>query len=149
MKNQLSREEEDFRKKARNYLVCFMDNCPLHEQCLRWLVGQYADPTLISYNAINPHNPKMGGEQCEMFRKKQRAIMKRGLTHLYDDMPGRMEHRIRALLILLWGHKKYYEVRKGERLITPEMQNDVEDSCRHHGWTGPFIYDGEEEDWLW
>ena len=149
MKNQLSREEKAFRKKVNNYLVCFMDNCLMHEQCLRWLVGQYVDTSLPSYNAINPHNPKMGGEHCEMFRKKQRVIMKRGLTHLYEEMPGLMESRIRHLLIQLWGHKKYYEVRKGERLITPEMQEDVEDACRHHGWTGPIIYDGEEENWLW
>ena len=149
MKNKQSLEEKAFRKKINNYLVCFIDNCPMHDQCLRWLVGQYADTTLPSYNAINPHNPQMGGEQCEMFRKKQRIVMKRGLTHLYDEMPGRMEQHIRALLIQLWGHKKYYEVRKGERLITPQMQEDVEDACRHHGWMGPIIYDGEQEDWLW
>ena len=28
-------------------------------------------------------------------------------------------------------------------------QEDVEDACRHHGWTGPINYDGEQEDWLW
>ncbi|MBQ7554287.1 MAG: hypothetical protein IJT46_08050 [Bacteroidaceae bacterium] len=84
-----------------------------------------------------------------MFRKNQRVVMKRGLTHLYLDMPGRVEYRVRQLLILMCGRKQYFEVRKGERLITPEMQEDVQDACRHHGWTGPIVYDGEVEDWLW
>ena len=84
-----------------------------------------------------------------MFRKNQRVVMKRGLTHLYDDMPARIEKRIRQLLIQFWGRKKYFETRKGERLITPEMQEDVVDACRHHGWEGPIVFDGEEEDWIW
>ncbi|SEW10438.1 hypothetical protein SAMN04487827_1543 [Prevotella sp. khp7] len=141
--------QEAFREKVSHYLVCFIESCPLREQCLRWLVGQYADTMPLAYNAINPRNPKIGGEECVMFRKEQRVVMKRGLTHLYLEMPGLVEHRVRRMLIGMWGHKKYYEVRKGDRLITPEMQNDVETVCRYHGWKGPIVYDGEEESWLW
>ena len=144
-----SQEEKAFREKAGHYLVCFCDGCILHQQCLRWLVGQYANPQPLAFNAINPRNPNIGGEHCEMFRKNQRVVMKRGLTSLYLDMPGRMEYLIRHLLISWWGRKKYFEARKGERLITPEMQEDVVDACRQHGWTGPIVYDGEEESWWW
>ena len=142
-------QEEAFRKKVDHYLVCFIESCPLHEQCLRWLVGQYADTMPLAYNAINPRNPVIGGEKCEMFRKNQRVKMKRGLKHLYHEMPGYMEHRIRLLRIQMWGRKKYFEIRRGDRLITPEQQEDVVDACHHHGWQGPIVFDGEEEDWLW
>ena len=53
------------------------------------------------------------------------------------------------LLIHIWGRKQYFEMRRGDRLITPEQQQDVVDCCRHHGWTGPIVYDGEVEDWDW
>ena len=142
-------QEEVFREKADHYLVCFIDKCPLREQCLRWLVGQYADTTMLACNAINPRNPKMGGEQCEMFRKNQLVLMKRGMTRLYLDMPGRVEYHIRRLLIQKWGRRQYFEARRGDRLITPDMQDDVLRACRYHGWTGPIVYDGEEEYWLW
>ena len=142
-------QEEVFREKADHYLVCFIDKCPLREQCLRWLVGQYTDTTLLACNAINPRNPKMGGEQCEMFRKNQLVLMKRGMTRLYLDMPGRVEYQIRRLLIQKWGRRQYFEARRGDRLITPDMQDDVLRACRYHGWTGSIIYDGEEEYWLW
>lgn len=142
-------QEEAFRKKANHYMVCFIDTCPLHDQCLRWLTGQYVETTPFAYTAINPRNPKVGGEKCEMFRKNQSIVMKRGLTRLYDEMPGRMEYRIRHLLIQMWGHKKYYEIRKGERLISPDLQEDIEAACRHHGWKGAIVYDGEEESLLW
>lgn len=142
-------EEKAFREKVGNYLVCFGDHCPLHEQCLRWLVGQYVDTSLPAYTAVNPRNPQNGGEHCQEFRKKERVMMKRGLTQLYHEMPGYMEHRIRLLLQMIWGRKRYFEMRKGDRLINPEQQQDVIDACHHHGWTGPIVYDGEIEDWNW
>ena len=142
-------QEEVFRAKANHYLVCFIDKCPLREQCLRWLVGQYADPQPSVCHAVNPRHPKVGSEECEMFRKNQPVLMKRGMTKLYLDMPGRVEFSIRHLLIQMWGRRHYFEARRGDRLITPDMQDDVLRACRHHGWTGPIVYDGEEEYWLW
>lgn len=142
-------QQEAFRRKVNHYNVCLIDHCPLHGQCLHWLVGQYVESSLPMCTSMNPRYPNMGTEQCEFFRKNQRVVMKRGLMHLYHDMPGYMEKGIRRQLISMWGHKKYYEVRKGERLITPDMQEDVVFACRHHGWQGPIIFDGEDADWDW
>ena len=142
-------QEEAFRKKADHYLVCFISSCPLREQCLRWLVGEYADPTLVVQTSVNPHNPEHGHEQCTMFRKKQRVMMKRGFTRMYYDMPGHMEKEIRWALIGAFGHRQYFEMRKGDRLITPERQQRILDTCRRFGWQGPIIYDGEQEEWDW
>ncbi len=142
-------QETAFREKVAHYIVCFIDSCPLREQCLRWLVGQYVETTPYAYTAVNPRHPNTGTEQCELFRKNQRVLMKKGLKHLYHEMPGYKEKRIRWLLISMWGRKKYYEVRKGDRLMTPEMQQDVIDACRHHDWQGPIVFDGEEIDWDW
>lgn len=88
-------------------------------------------------------------QQQEAFRKNQRVVMKRGLTHLYHEMPSYMEKGVRYQLISMWGRKKFYEVRKGDRLITPDMQEDVVFACRHHGWQGPIVFDGEDVDWEW
>jgi hypothetical protein len=142
-------EESAFRQKAGSYLVCFIDSCPLREECLRWLVGQYADTTPMALTAVNPRNPQIGGDGCIMFRRKERAVMKRGFTRLYREMPTYMEQNIRQMLIAIFTRKKYFEMRRGDRLITPEQQQDILDVCRRYGWTGPIAYDGEAEDWLW
>ena len=60
-----------------------------------------------------------------------------------------MEKAIRQDLIMTFGRTQYFEMRKGQRLITPEAQELIADSCRYYGWNGPLVYDGEEEDWLW
>ena len=142
-------QEETFREKAWHYATCFIDHCPLHDQCLRWLVGQHFSPVPFVCTSISPRHPNAGTGQCEMFRSSQRVIMKRGLTRLYLDMPKSMEDNIRRLLIGWWGRKHYYQMRRGDRLITPDQQQDVADACRQSGWNGPIVYDGEQEDWLW
>lgn len=53
--------EEAFRENIHNYLVCFIESCPLNEQCLRWLVGQYADTmpsAQIDAQGQTPHHPR-------------------------------------------------------------------------------------------
>ena len=142
-------QEEAFREKVQHYSVCFIENCPLKEQCLHWLVGQYADPMPFVQTSMNPRNPKIGGENCEKFRPNVRAVMKKGMTRFYLDMPGRVEHNIRQELIWHFGRTQYFEIRKGLRLISPEDQEVIAAVCRSPGWDGPFVYDGEQEDWLW
>ena len=80
-------QEEAFREKEYHYLVCFIDSCPLRDQCLRWLVGQYSDPSRMVYTTVNPRNPQLGGEHCAMFRKNQRVMMKVGLKDSITRCP--------------------------------------------------------------
>ena len=142
--------EEAFRKKASiHYLVCFIDSCPIHAECLRWLVGQHANPDLPSIVAINPRNPQMGNDRCPKFRASGLVTMKTGLKHLYEDMTHRMETAIRNALICQFGRKQYFEMRKGERLITPDDQAQIADICQEYGWNGAIVYDGEEENYDW
>ena len=84
-----------------------------------------------------------------MFRNSERVLMKRGMTKMFIDMPTRMERNIRNQLIGMWGRKRYFEMRRGDRPITPAQQQDITDTCQFYGWTGPIVYDGEEEGWQW
>ena len=142
-------QEEVFRERASHYSKCFIESCPRKEQCLHWLVGQYADPMPFVQKSMNPRNPKIGGENCVKFRPNVRIAMKKGMTHFFLDMPARVEHAIRQDLIMAFGRTQYFEMRKGIRLITPEQQEIIAESCRSYDWNGPQVYDGEEEDWLW
>lgn len=137
------------RQKADHYLVCFNDQCPRREQCLRWLTGCHVAPQLVSTVSVNLRNPQVGSEQCMLYRPKVRVTMKRGLTLFYVNMTSRQEHAIRQELISIYNRKVYYQMRNGHRLITPEQQQEIEQVCRSHGWNGPFLYDGEEEDFAW
>ncbi len=99
----VSEQEEAFRAKADHYIVCFVEHCPLREQCLRWLVGRYADPLLYAVMSINPFYPGVGTQQCSRFRDSRRVMLKYGFTRLYDDMPPRIAKPIRQRLYVCFG----------------------------------------------
>ena len=142
-------EEEVFRVKSDHYIICFIERCPLKEQCLRHIVGQYATTRPLVLPAVSPLNAGYEGEHCTLFRKKERKVMKRGFTNLFYDMPGHLEHAIRHQLIYAFGRRQYYEMRCGKRLIAPEQVAQMIDICRRNGWTAPLVFDGEQEDWAW
>ena len=142
-------EPDIMREKAEHYLVCFIDGCPLHKTCLRWVVGQYANQQTVAYTAINPRNPMMGNDSCPKYREMVRVKMMRGMTQFYHEMPGFMERYIRNSLIAHFGRTRYFQMRKGDKFIYPADQQAIERICRQQGWTGPMVYDGEDEDWQW
>ena len=55
----MKQKEAIFTKKAKHYFVCFADQCPLHETCLRWEVGQYVDADEVAIMSMNPRNRKI------------------------------------------------------------------------------------------
>lgn len=135
--------------KVDHYTICFIDNCPLHRHCLRWMVGRYADTSRDVYLSVNPHNPLMSSDDCPMYRQDIRVVKKKGFTNMYHEMPGYLEKKIRDQLITKLGRKQYFEMRKGQRLITPDQQKLIERVIRANGWEGPINFDSEEDDYLW
>ena len=142
-------EADALRAKAKHYLVCFNNGCGRHAECLRWKVGMYVDDNEMTRIAVNPRCREVQNGECSLFRPCVKTVMKRGLTHFYDGMTSRQEHQVRQLLIARFNRKVYYQMRKGQLLIAPEEQHDIEAVCRQCGWTGPFNYDGEAEDYVW
>ena len=148
-KSNEQREADVLREKANHYLICFLDRCPLRDRCLRYLVGQHASSEPWAHTSINPLHEGVQTAECAMFRPNVRVVKKKGMMHFYHDMPGYMENNIRQALIRLFKRTYYFEMRRGDRLITPEQQQQIEQVCRRHGWQGKLNYDGEEEDWAW
>ena len=129
----MEQEADEFRKKAEHYLVCFNDQCECRERCLRWLVGCQTDPAPVAAMSVNLRHPSLGGDHCELYRPKERVMMKRGLLHFYDNMTGRQEHDIRHQLISIYNRKVYYQMRNGRRLINPAAQQHIAAVCQQLG----------------
>lgn len=89
-------QEEAFRQKVGHYLVCFTDQCPLHDQCLRWLVGQYADtrPLAIwngaSAIALYPSSDAGSISRCEGETVLLPRSSSRTSLRFVDNMVGRV-----------------------------------------------------------
>ena len=146
----MNKLQEIFREKAVNYLVCFNNHCPLHERCLRYDVGQAADPQLRAVSAVHPNYEHAKDGQCDLFRDHTPQRMNVGMKqHFYTDMPAHMAVAIKKRLIALNSRATYYQYHNGRRPITPQMQQYIEQVCREEGWQGPLVFDGETEDYVW
>jgi hypothetical protein len=141
--------EEAYKARDPHYLVCFRDECPLHDSCLRYACGEYVDTRYYFVEAVNPKFPKVATSECPVYRKNETLMMKTGLTKFFEQMTGKQERAIRAHLISHYNRKVYYWLRNGVKPITPEDQQLIEDVCRLHGYNGPFVYDAEHKEWVW
>ena len=132
------------------YTVCYVDNCPLRTQCLRWQVGQHLPNTHSTYNCVNPHFEGVATDNCPMYRSDQKARFAKGMLHIFNsDMPRRVESAVRYGVIGLTNRTYYFEYRNGSRLIPPALQENIRKLFRENGWTEEVQFDGYVEDYDW
>lgn len=132
-----------------DYLMCILKECPLCSRCLRYIAGTQQSNDLHVLSVLNPRYNDAATENCRWYRSNEKVMMKRGMTNFFHDMPGHMERSIRNQLIQLFGRTTYFNMRRGDRLITPSEQKQIAKVCRQNGWQGELNYDGETEDVQW
>ena len=142
-------EKEVFSHKAPNYLLCFINECPRRATCLRWLVGQELQSNDYNILSVNPMHPEVKANKCALYREKKHVRYAKGMMHFYDEMTRSQEVGIKHRLIVHYGRRQYYEYRRGERLISPEMQAFIGQVCKEHGYMKEPHYDGWQDDYAW
>lgn len=142
-------EKDIFTEHSKNYLLCFNDHCPRREQCLRWILKDYVPDDLLIVNAINPGYKNIGADRCSEFKSSEKRRMAIGMTKFYDEMPRKTEQSIRHALELHFGHTMYYLYRRGDRPITPAMQEEIRKICKKNHWEKEPVYDGFREEYEW
>lgn len=142
-------EKEIFSHKAPNYLLCFINECPRRATCLRWLVGQELQSNDYNILSVNPMHPEVKANKCALYREKKHVRYAKGMMHFYDEMTRSQEVGIKHRLIVHYGRRQYYEYRRGERLISLEMQEFIGQVCKEHGYMKEPHYDGWQDDYAW
>ena len=142
-------EKEVFSHKAPNYLLCFINECPRRATCLRWLVGQELQSNDYNILSVNPMHPEVKANKCALYREKKHVRYAKGMMHFYDEMTRSQEVGIKHRLIVHYGRRQYYEYRRGERLISLEMQEFIGQVCKEHGYMKEPHYDGWQDDYAW
>ena len=137
-------------KAKEGYTVCYVDECPLHTQCLRWQVGQHVPHTYSSYRCVNPHFKGVATTECPMYRNDQKVRFAKGMLRTFtSDMPKRLEPAVRQGVISLSNRTYYFEYRNGSRLIPPALQEDIRKLFRDNKWKEEVTFDSYVEDYDW
>lgn len=144
-------EKELLIQKAKEgYTICCIESCPLHNHCLRWLVGQHVPNTASTYRCVNPNYEGVATSNCPICRNDQKVCFAKGMQHIFtDDMPKRVESAVRYGIIGLTNRTYYFEYRNGSRLIPPALQEAIRNLFRENGWTDEVKFDGYVEDYDW
>ena len=138
------------KKAEEGYTVCYVDECPLRNQCLRWQVGPHVPNTHSTYRCVNPHFEGVASTECPMYRSDQKVRFARGMLHIFTgDMPKRVEPAVRYGIIGLTNRTYYFEYRNGSRLIPPALQEKIRKLFRDNGWIDEVKFDGYVEDYDW
>ena len=117
-------EQEIFRAKAKDgYTVCFAEQCPMKERCLRYLVGQQMSDTRSTYHCVNPSYQDVATEQCQLYRNSEKVKFAKGMKNIFNaEMPRKVEPFVRQRLIGKHCRTYYFEYRRGARLMPPAVQ---------------------------
>ena len=142
--------EEQLREKAKHYLVCYVDQCPLHDSCLHWKLGPYSDPEERIIECQNPMYKHATDGQCANYRNDALLRMPLGMKKaFYHDMPHHMERSIKHALIEHYGRTGYYRYHSALRPISPDVLTVIQSVCQRFGWSQPLRFDDEVEDYVW
>jgi len=129
--------------------VCYNNQCPRREQCLRWLANGHANEKPLVLSVVNIQNAEVNSGNCPLFAADKTVTVWRGMTRFYHDMPHHTELAIKEHLIRNLTRTRYYKLRKGELPINATLRADIERVCRQHGWTEPLVFDSTGEEYLW
>ena len=148
MSNQtLSYEQSLLRERSRHYLLCYNATGPRKDNCLHWLVGQWASDDTLYATVVNPYRKDVVDGTCADFRSDAKVTMARGLLNFYENIPEGMAKAIRKAMIQTFTKTKYFKFRKGTAPITPADRSEIAAICRSCGWNEPPVFDSYYEEY--
>lgn len=135
--------------KIANYLVCLNKKCKNKDGCLRHLALQYNDKKHHFLKVINPLCYPHTNEVCPFFRSATKVHIAWGMKQLYDDMPAKIAHAIKAKLSVRIPNTTYYRYRNQILPINPDLQEFIRKTCLSCGWDGEVKFDRYSEGYDW
>ena len=123
---------------------CFNSECARKASCFRFIAAKFKDPNKKRGNAIFPDALKDG--KCA-FHLQPRIIQAAwGLSHLYDEVRHEdIAAMRRKATTLLGGKTSYYRYHRGEKKLSPEMQQSVYNLFEKNGYSKPTFDHFKEE----
>ena len=107
------------------WALCPGYDCPRKEGCLRHLACTQAPAEVKKWRCVLPNVLDNG--ECEFFREAEKVMMAKGLNAIYNNVSSKQARSsIRKHLTDFLGSKgTYYRYKDGERLINPNLQQEI------------------------
>ena len=137
-------DEFDFSDVPSWYVLCTNNQCPLRNDCLRFMAGLHALENMEIATSVMPKTLKEG--KCRWYDKKTVVVYAAGFSRLYDRVM-KMDYTSmrKAITSYLHGTRLYYEYKRGERPLSPEQQQWIRDYVKNCGYNWKVEFDSYYE----
>lgn len=132
-----------------NYALCLKRECPKASTCLRQLAEQDISDSVERWMIISPKYQVTLEGECPHYRPDVKVIYAKGFTRLLDNLPYAQMKSVISRLRNLFSERTYYRVRKGERLLSPAEQKEIQRILVRCGISEPPKFDAYVEDYAW
>lgn len=115
----------DYEKIPDRWAVCPNQTCKWADTCLRQQACRQMSARIKKWTSILPN--AVGEGDCRFFLKYEKVTMAKGITSIYKNVEDRYARtNIRKTLTAYLGSKgTYYRYKDGERLINPQLQQEI------------------------
>lgn len=143
------KKEIDFSKMPSMYSVCWHQNCPLKDNCLRSLATGHLSSDQHYVQSINLNLTKPETGKCSFQRPVQFVRYAYGLKHIYDNVPHSKYDGIYSRIHYALKNSTYYDYYNERKPIPPHHQEYIQRVFRENGITEPVEFRRYEEAVEW
>lgn len=133
-----------------DYKLCLKDDCPLAEECLRHLAVKALPESKNSVSVILPGKCTADENGAyPYYRSHVKVRYARGFSRVLATFPVNVLEAFRDRLISIYPRNKYFKMRRGGLLLTPQEQELIVRTAQAKGFQGKFTFDNYEEHYRW
>ena len=131
----------NFRDVPSDYSLCFNEQCPKRDDCIRYLAGQHVPDTMMNGPAVYPN--AVSDNICPYFKQTRIIHGAWGFRNLYKGVAKQDVQVLKAKIVnYLGGPVACYDYMHGEKLLTPEQQETIQGFFNEMGYTQSIVFEG-------
>lgn len=143
------KEEHNLTHVPHDYPICLNHECPKASTCLRQIVEREVPDSVEYLVIINPkHQSTLEGD-CPYYRSNAKVRYAKGFIELLESLPHKQMQSVIVAIIGRFSQRTYYRMRKGERLLSPAEQQELQNIFKECRVTHVLEFDAYVEDYLW
>ena len=132
-----------------DYTFCLKHDCSKADTCLRQLAYQVYPDTMNYCRMVNPKRLENIEEECPFYKSDEKVDFAQGFLNILGDIPGKLSGKVFNAATIHFGRRTYYRMRKGERLMTPDEQQEFIYLLKSCGVKEPQPFDVYISDYVW
>lgn len=130
-----------------DWAICYQNDCPLADQCLRRAVARLAPSELTHHATVLPAARE--GDHCCLFATAEPVTIARGMRRMLPRAAhGELQEAHKGLYAIFGSAPHYYRYRSGHYPITPSQQQRVASLFSRLGFKEPPRFDTLSEEFF-